>query len=159
MLVELSLLDLIILQVSIYGHSLGSVLSYDILCHQECFEATSSGFVYTGNAGKIGCDPEVASDTIQTFEDTEVSANRNVCGEIHTSNFLSSDSSLSSDVSIEVSEEFQQSSCQRSQEILKSCVEDRKNIDTHSDQSADAKEIKEEVPLVFKPYPLTLSLK
>lgn len=25
----------IILQVSIYGHSLGSVLSYDILCHQE----------------------------------------------------------------------------------------------------------------------------
>lgn len=24
------------MQVSLYGHSLGSVLSYDILCHQEC---------------------------------------------------------------------------------------------------------------------------
>ncbi|CAL9136027.1 unnamed protein product [Musa acuminata var. zebrina] len=29
-------------KVSIYGHSLGSVLSYDILCHQDCFSAPFS---------------------------------------------------------------------------------------------------------------------
>lgn len=32
----------IIFQVSIYGHSLGSVLSYDILCHQESLSSSFS---------------------------------------------------------------------------------------------------------------------
>lgn len=34
-------------KVSLYGHSLGSVLSYDILCHQECvtYSPTDSAFI------------------------------------------------------------------------------------------------------------------
>lgn len=34
------ILTLISMQVSLYGHSLGSVLSYDILCHQESLSSS-----------------------------------------------------------------------------------------------------------------------
>ncbi|XP_078443291.1 shoot gravitropism 2 (SGR2) [Wolffia australiana] len=55
-------------KVSIYGHSLGSVLSYDILCHQECFQETNSGVVYTGMAKKMECDLNENVDNVEILE-------------------------------------------------------------------------------------------
>ncbi|GLT93880.1 hypothetical protein SLE2022_116500 [Rubroshorea leprosula] len=54
-------------KVSIYGHSLGSVLSYDILCHQE---SLSSPFpmdsVYKEHSRNVECFPEIKNNNQST---------------------------------------------------------------------------------------------
>ncbi|GLT32961.1 hypothetical protein SLA2020_075880 [Shorea laevis] len=57
-------------KVSIYGHSLGSVLSYDILCHQENL---SSPFpmdsVYEEHSRNVECFPEINNNNQSTKYD------------------------------------------------------------------------------------------
>ncbi|KAK1262953.1 hypothetical protein QJS04_geneDACA018576 [Acorus gramineus] len=51
-------------KVSIYGHSLGSVLSYDILCHQEKLSSPfPMDFLYTGDIRGEETDQHVASSS------------------------------------------------------------------------------------------------
>ncbi|KAK9023748.1 hypothetical protein V6N11_003949 [Hibiscus sabdariffa] len=46
-------------KVSIYGHSLGSVLSYDILCHQENLSSPfPMDWVYEKHSKDVGCPPD-----------------------------------------------------------------------------------------------------
>ncbi|CAA7407520.1 unnamed protein product [Spirodela intermedia] len=170
-------------KVSIYGHSLGSVLSFDILCHQECFQTTSSGCVYTGTAKNIGFQsdtsyqnigfcPAVVSNNDKTVEDVEVlenvfstdkntpvpHLNESVREETSTTQFLASDSSLTSDVTEVLSKKCLQNSCQGFEECLQlPCVDKPlQNVTigdlegshmgvTYSDKSVDAKETDQHV--------------
>ena len=65
-------------QVSIYGHSLGSVLSYDILCHQECL---SSPFpMESVYMERIPEQESEADASCQAFAMTSQNNNNNING-------------------------------------------------------------------------------
>lgn len=58
------------LQVSLYGHSLGSVLSYDILCHQETLTSPfPMEWIYKDNIKYESCTP---NDMKSSSHDSQV---------------------------------------------------------------------------------------
>lgn len=76
-----------LLQVSIYGHSLGSVLSYDILCHQESLSSPfPMDYVFTGCARNEE-SYVLAADQSSSTRNLE---DKNVNGDCQTSELVSS---------------------------------------------------------------------
>ncbi|KAK6945735.1 DDHD domain [Dillenia turbinata] len=69
--------------VSIYGHSLGSVLSYDILCHQENLSSPfPMEFMYKEHDGDEEFDPKMTNASIQcdSLINQEKSESRTIIG-------------------------------------------------------------------------------
>ncbi|KAJ0969391.1 hypothetical protein J5N97_022268 [Dioscorea zingiberensis] len=66
-------------KVSIYGHSLGSVLSYDILCHQHNLYSFPMEYIHMGDAK----GPSLLDDTSQLVSTTNVETSKSSSNKIN----------------------------------------------------------------------------